>query len=199
MGAIFSMLQTRLIKGLALLAFVGLCAVRFCAAEEPREVAAKFIKAVLANNTRAIHELSVGTEDQFHVLEVLAKLAVAAEKFKVASDKKFGLGNVLSKGAPAPLAIMAEAEKTEFTVEGNVATEKGLTDHPTKLKRVGGAWKVDLDSMSEGVAEITAMGPKILESLTGITAEIEADKYHTAEEAQKAMETKFRTSNSKHL
>src|ERR1043165_6548778 len=133
---------------LACLAIVAATSLR--AADEPKDVALAFAKAMQAGDSKAIHDISVGTPEQLKTIDALAEMMKAIGKFKTACDAKFGADNVLSKSMGQVPDLAAEVTKSEFKVDGDSVTVIDKTNpddkHPLKLKKADGKWKIDLAS-----------------------------------------------------
>ena len=163
------------------------------AADEPKDVAVAFAKAIMAGDKKATHDVAAGTEEQLKTLDTMTDAMHAILKFKEACDKKFGADNVLSKNMAGGMPdLVAEVSKSEFKVDGDSVTvvdkDKPDDKHPLKLKKVDGKWKVDLSAMGDDAKD---MPPGLVKTFTELTADITDGKYKTAEEAAGAFAQKM--------
>jgi hypothetical protein len=180
---------------LACLAIVAATSLR--AADEPKDVALAFAKAMQAGDSKAIHDISVGTPEQLKTIDALAEMMKAIGKFKTACDAKFGADNVLSKSMGQVPDLAAEVTKSEFKVDGDSVTVIDKTNpddkHPLKLKKADGKWKIDLASMGDDATK--GAPPGVTKVFMEVADEIAASKYKTVEEAAAAIGAKMQAAN----
>jgi hypothetical protein len=161
----------------------------------PKSAAMAFGTALLAGDSAGIKATSMGTDNDFKVVDAMGQMVGAMKKLSDAAVAKWGKDNALSKGSMAP-DIQKELEESEVKIDGDSATiikkDKSDAKSPMKLKKVDGNWKVDLGSLpKEGMDQLVKMAPAMAKAAAEVSAEIAADKYKTADEAQQALGAKM--------
>jgi hypothetical protein len=176
-------------------------------ASTPKGAAEAFFKALEAGDTAKAKSLATGDEKQMKLLDLLAPLVGNFKKMEQAAIKKWGdEGKKLlqNEGAPGPSAFDIEGQLKDAKVEekGDTATitptkkdkDADQPNEPTKLKKVGGSWKVDMGAIpnSEGMDDPNAQ--KVLKGMGDVAAqmasEIEQGKFKNVAEAKGAFEQK---------
>ncbi|HLX61280.1 MAG TPA: hypothetical protein VKX17_08370 [Planctomycetota bacterium] len=185
--------MSRSIKPVLFACIALIAAVSIRAADEPKDVAVAFAKAITEGDKKATHEVAAGTEEQLKTLDLMTDMLHGILKFKAACDAKFGAENVLSKSMAGGVPdLVDEVKKSEAKEEGDTVTfiDKAKPDdkHPLKLKKVDGKWKVDLSSMGDEAKDMPAGMGKMFGDFAD---EINAGKYKTAEEAAVAFQKKM--------
>lgn len=176
---------------------VALCSSLALAAPDlstPKSAALAFGNALVGDDAAGLKASAFGSEAEFKTVEALGKMISAMKKLSDAASAKYGKDNIITKGSK-DIDVAAELEKSELKVEGDTATiinKDKEEKNPMKLVKKNGAWKVDLASLpKEGTEQLVQMAPAMAKAATEVVAEIKADKYKTADEAQQAIGTKM--------
>ena len=188
------------LKKMALVMF-GLCASLAVSANAapdlstPKSAALAFANAVVAADGPGVRATASGTDEQFKLVDTIGTLVGSMKKLSDAATAKFGADNAISKSTK-DMDLAAEVEGSEVKVEGDNATlidpKKKDDAHPMKLIKKEGKWLVDLNSLpKEGLDEMVKMAPIMAKAATATVAEIKADKFKTAEEAQQGFGMKI--------
>jgi hypothetical protein len=156
-----------------------------------------FYRAMEAGDAAAVRAMFFTTTDAEKTLADAdaAQLTAARALGEAAKDKFAATGDALSKGLPLRDEI-AKLDSAEVTVDGDNATIKlpGQAK-PLRLVKAAGAWKISIaDYAGATPANIevqTAVLKDLAEVYTTIAAEISADKYPTAQDAQRALQQKL--------
>jgi hypothetical protein len=161
----------------------------------PKGAALSFGNALLAGDNAGLRATSLGSDNDYKILESLGTMVSAMKKLSDAAAEKFGKDNVISKSGK-DMDIAAELEKSEVKVDGDSATiinkDKPDDKNPMKLKKVGSDWKVDLASLpKEGMDQLTKMAPAMAKVAAEVTKEIKDGKYAKAEDANTALGQKM--------
>jgi hypothetical protein len=180
-------------------AVLGVCLAAWARGEDavdlstPKKAALAMIKAVSEADVPGLRATCVGTEEHFKTMEGAMSVLELARKMQQAAIDKFGaqgkqVGAYLV--GPGYAVVAARMESFEEVITGDVATVGMNGDpNPARLKKVDGAWKVDLDVMKEDPAQMAreeAVKQALVKILTDVTADIVAGKYQTAREAARA-------------
>jgi len=136
-----------------------------------------------------VHKVAVGTDAEFAMLKNMSEMIQASKRYEDASVKKFGDAGKLPAKEHMDLATKVEA--ADEKIDGDNATltfkDGGISDHPMKLKKESGGWKVQLASMgaSEGGADAGKFLKAMADAYDGTTKEIEAGNIKSAADAKK--------------
>lgn len=172
-----------------------------CPAEEdaagPKTAMKSFYQAMEAGDARAVRALFFTADDaEKDLADADAAQLTAARALGEAVKKKFAAtGDALSKGLPLHDQI-AKLDSAEVFVEGDNATIKlpGQAK-PLRLVKSGGAWKISIADYAgatpANIAVQTAVLKDLAEVYSTIATEISADKYPTAQDAQRALQQKL--------
>lgn len=152
----------------------------------PKKAAVSFAKGVEAADMSAVKASSVGTEDDYKLVQSIVDFISSAKQLREAAVAKFGEeGKTISNDDMANLSKQVESGEEKIT--GDTATVgKPQEPDPMKLKKVDGNWKVDLASIPEKEQMGKAM-PKMQKVMSNAATDIKAGKYKTADEAKQAI------------
>ena len=177
--------------GVFVLSLVGLIALPAraddaAAAESPRKVAIAFAKGVETGDMAAVKATAVGTESDYTFVQAIMGLIGANKELRAAAIEKFGEdGKQISTEDLSN--ISKQMEQGDEKIDGDNATiGKPDEKDPMKLKKVDGAWKVDLASIPEKEQMSKAM-PKMQKVMSDAAADIKAGKYKSIDEAKTAV------------
>lgn len=160
----------------------------------PKAAALVFAKAMEAGDAAGAKAASICNADGAKFLEVMTDIIKNGRKLEEAAVAKFGdagknLGNMES------MDMAKNLENSEVKEEGDSATItiKDSPEKPVKLKKVDGAWKVDMITLiSEAdLARAMPMFTAMNNVYAGTAGEISAGKYPTADAAKQAMGMKL--------
>jgi len=161
----------------------------------PKGAAVAFAKAIQNGDKEGVRAVCIGKDEEIKAVESMASAMGAIKKFRTACNDKFGADNILTKSFPADQDLAAEAEKTEFKVDGDTATSVPKPGEDAKdkatMKKVDGKWKLDVASIGKDKLAQAGQMAKIGKVLEDFAAEITAGKYKTVEEAAVAMGPKM--------
>jgi hypothetical protein len=133
----------------------------------------------------------IGTDEQRKIVEGMADLMAQMRRFKAACAAKYGEKNELGSGIPGDDAFLADAMKTEFQIEGDIAKplprDGKKSEDMTGLRKVDGVWKVDFNTLSKEKLAEAAKLVKLNKVFKETADEIEAGKHATVEDAAKAV------------
>jgi hypothetical protein len=161
---------------------------------EPKDVVAAFAKAVDSGDSATVRALATGTDQEFGLLNDFSQFEVAGGRTKAALVAKFGDHPDLFKPLDGTVNMLSSGMTAiDIKVNGDSATVVD-TNHPDApnpmtLKQVNGAWKVDLSSEDKDptAAQAAQQGQTAAKKLDGVTADINAGKYATPEQAMAAV------------
>lgn len=161
----------------------------------PKAAVATFSKAVVANDLETIKASMVGTDEHRKIVAGMADLMAAMRKFKAACASKFGEKNELGGGIPSDADFVADAAKTEYQIDGDVAKalprDGRKSEDFTSLRKVDGVWKLDFNTLSkEKLAEAQKL-VKLTAAFKETAEEIESAKLKTIEEAATAVQKRM--------
>lgn len=152
----------------------------------PKKAAVEFARDLETGDLVAARAASVGSAEEFKLVEIISSLVRSARDLRTTAIEKFGDAgkDVLPNGdelADFSKRVDSGTEK----IAGDTATV-GQPDErdPMKLKKIkDGTWRVDLSAIPEK-DEITKVMPKVQKVLASATADIKAGKFKTADEAR---------------
>ena len=161
----------------------------------PKKSAIAFAGALEEDDPAKLKATCVGTPDQFKLIERLAHLVNAARKLHEAAVARFGEAEarkiILSPAAGDDFAPARALQESEERIEGDAAILFGPQDKAAlKLKRIRGAWYVDLAALPdrEQLARAMPLLGRFQKSLLTGAEQIKAGKYKTADEARQELE-----------
>lgn len=139
-------------------------------------------------------------------LKAIAALGAGQAKLDAACKKKFGktlaealkdspMGAAMAGMPSAPASIDPEHAAIAVTGDAAVVTPEG--GQPVKLRKVDGAWKLDLtESLGkpEALAQISKIGDGLSQVYDEVAADVEADKFEKVEDVLQALMTKAASS-----
>jgi hypothetical protein len=161
----------------------------------PKAVALEFGKAMEMGDAAAAKKVAIFGKDEEALIDGMAAITGGMKKMLAAATEKFGAEGAQSLMGPnADMNIVKQIEESELKIDGDTATLAGKdSSDPLKLKKVDGAWKVDVTSMNNdpNMAQQVPMFNSMAKVFTDTAAEISAGKYSTVDECQQAMQAKF--------
>lgn len=161
----------------------------------PKSAAMSFAKALEAGDAATAKASAVATEEEGKFIDVMAGMMSGMLKLKAASIAKFGDAGKDIAGSSDDVEISKQIETAEVKEEGDVATLITKKDEgkPLQLKKVGGEWKVDISSMTQGedVSKAMPLFKAMSEAMTELTKEITDGKYADVDGAKTAFGMKM--------
>lgn len=164
----------------------------------PKAAITTFYTALMQGDAATVKAAAIADEKQTRMLDALARVMGATKAMHEAAVAKFGKdGEEIGQLPDARLLL----EKVQIEQQGDNATavipSKGNSEK-VQLKKVAGVWKVDVSAMPE--ARQTAQSIPQMKAMIAvaeqITGEIKAGKYSTAAEAQKALISRMKATES---
>jgi hypothetical protein len=163
----------------------------------PRGAMKAFYQAMEAGDPAAVRAALYAADAQEKELaDAYAAQLTAAKALGDAAKNKFGAaGDALSKGLPLKDEI-AKLDSAEETVTGETATLK-LTGQPKPLRfiKADGRWRLFISDYAGATGEDLAPQVAVLKDMAavfnGAAIDISADKYPSAQEAQRALQQKL--------
>jgi len=184
---------------LRLLPLLTLLALSAAAADDPgpKTVLKSFYQAMEAGDAPAVRALFHTTTDAEKELADAdaAQLAAARSLGEAAKNKFAATGDALSKGMPLHDEI-AKLDSAEVTIEGNTATLK-LPGQPRPLRLIKSEnrWKISIADYAgatpANIADQTAVLKDLAAVYTQTAADINADKFPSAQDAQRSLQQKL--------
>jgi hypothetical protein len=204
-------MRTALLLTLLLLSLVARAAEREKAdLSSPKSAAIAFHRAMLAGDADAAKSTATGTPAQQQAIEAVVDTyatlralgAATAQKFGPEVTKKSFANSVFENGLSDAAAeqVLKQIADREERISGEVATlvpkkVPGQGAAPTiKLKRIDGAWKLDLTPYELTPAQLKQTTTMVA-GLKQVVADIPADKFKSADEVRDAA-TKILTGTS---
>jgi hypothetical protein len=155
----------------------------------PKKAAVEFARDLESGDMVAARAASVGSADDFKLIEVISSLVRSARDLRAAAIEKFGdAGKEVLPNGDELADFSKRVDSGTEKITGDTATV-GQPDErdPMKLKKAeDGTWRVDLAAIPEK-DEINKMMPKVQKVLSSATTDIKAGKYKTADEAKDAI------------
>jgi hypothetical protein len=157
----------------------------------PKAAVATFSKAIVDHDLDTIKASMLGNEEQQKIVEGMADLMASMRKFKAACAAKYGEKNELGSGIPSDADFLADAQKTEYQIEGDIAKplarDGKKPEEMTSLRKVDGVWKVDFSTLAKEKLAEAAKLVKLNKVFAETADEIESGKHKTIEEAALAI------------
>jgi hypothetical protein len=152
----------------------------------PKKAAVFFAKSVETGDMANIKATSVGSEDDYKLVQSIVGLIEANKQLRAAAIAKFGEeGKQISTEDLSNISKQMEAGDEK--IDGETATiGKADEKDPMKLKKIGDSWKVDLASIPEKEQMGKAM-PKMQKVMSEAAVDIKAGKYKTIDDAKQAI------------
>jgi hypothetical protein len=160
----------------------------------PKDVVAAFARAVDSGDSATVHALGTGSDQDFGMMNDFSQFEAASGRAKAALVAKFGdhpdLFNPLDQTVNM---LSTHLQSIDIKVNGDSATVVDTKDpnnaNPMMLKQVNGAWKVDLSSTDKDptAAQTAQQMQTTAKKLDGATADINAGKYATPQQAVTAV------------
>ena len=166
----------------------------------PKGALRAFYEALEAGDAAGVRAgLHAGTESERRLADAYAAQLTAARALGDAARAKFSAaGDALSKGLPVSEEL-ARVEAADVQVEGTRATVRvtGQT-RPVAMVQEAGRWRLSVADYAAGggnAAESLVQQAAVLSDMAGVfqatAADITADKFATAADAQRALQKKL--------
>lgn len=160
----------------------------------PKGALKAFYEAMEAGDAAAVRaSFHTANDTEKALADAYAAQLTAARALGEATKAKFATtGDALSRGLPLRDEI-AKLDTAEVTVNGDKATVKLAGDaKPLRLVKSDGRWRLSLaDYAGDDPAAQTAALKDMATAFQTIAAEIQADKFPTAADAQRALQQKL--------
>jgi hypothetical protein len=164
---------------------------------DPKAAMKAFYQAMEAGDAAAVRAAFFTTSDaEKKLAEADAAQLIAARALGEAAKNKFAAtGDALSKGLPVRDQV-SKLESAEVKFDGDNATLK-LTgqSRPLKLIKSNNKWLISIADYAgatpANIAAQTAVLKDLAEAYSSIAADISADKFPSAQDAQKALQQKL--------
>ena len=159
----------------------------------PKSAGASFVRALESGDVNAVKAVTLGSETDYRLMEVLAAADHAGKELERAAIEKFGDAGkeVASLGAGGNSEKDLADSRVKEDGDSAVLARKDDPDakHALKLKRVDGAWKIDLAALPNKKDLIRAV--PAMRATAGILVQaardIRAGKYKSADEAKQVI------------
>jgi hypothetical protein len=158
-----------------------------------------FYEAMEAGDPTAVRaSFHTATDAEKSLADAYAAQLTAAKALGDAAKNKYGAtGDALSKGMPVR-DEMAKLQAAQVTIDGDKATLK-LPSQPKPLHLVksaeDGRWRLSIadfaGTTAENIAGQTTVIREMATVFTAVAADITADKFPTAQDAQRALQQKL--------
>jgi hypothetical protein len=163
----------------------------------PKGAMKSFYEAMEAGDAGAVRALFYTASDTEKALaDAYAAQLTAAKMLGDAAKNKYGAtGDALSKGMPVRDEI-AKLDAAEVTIDGDNATLKlPGQPRPLRLVKFDGRWRLSIADFAgatpENIAGQTAVIKEMAGVFTTVAADITADKFAGAPDAQRALQQKL--------
>ena len=162
----------------------------------PRKAATSFANALESGDADALKATSLGSEEDYKLMDSLSGIMKSGKKLQDAASEKFGVDEGKKVAAGGPNDMHKEIDQSEEKIDGEAAslTKKGEdAKNALKLKKVKEGWKVDLtqipdkQQMAQALPMMKAMG----KAMDEIAADIKSGKYKSADEAKNGLQQKM--------
>lgn len=168
-------------------------------AEAAKSTALAFVQAIAGGDAAKALSMAEANESQRAAVNSMAKMILSLRKLSDAATSKYHeAGKVLQMSNPTE-RIAKEVADGNVLVDPaqKVATftrVAGTDDQePLRLVLKEGRWKVDLNSMADAdqAPRMTAIFDSVAKVASDTADEINADKYHAVEDAERALDTRL--------
>jgi hypothetical protein len=161
----------------------------------PKQAATAFAVGLQHGDLAAIKEASVGSAEDYNLINTMARMVGAAGKLREAAVARFGpeegkkiAASTVPNGDPSK-----EVAESEEKIEGDTATiikPSASPDNALRLRKLGGQWKVDIGQFPQRqqLSKTIPMLDALQKVLVQATGDISSGKYATADEAQQAIQ-----------
>jgi hypothetical protein len=163
----------------------------------PKGAMKSFYDAMEAGDASAVRALFYAANDPEKALAdaYTAQLTAAKALGEAAKNKYGATGDALSKGMPVRDEI-ARLNTAEVTIDGdNAALKFPGQPKPLHMVKSEGRWRLSIADFAgatqENIASQTAVIKEMAGVFTAVAADITADKYPTAPDAQRALQQKL--------
>lgn len=153
----------------------------------PKKAAIVFAQALIDGDFPTAKNASAGSDQDYQYLESLIQFIAASKALHNTAINKFGDAGK-SIAADAAAGMTQQLNASSESIDGDKAAV-GTSDgrEPTLLRKIDGNWKVDLAA----IPQKDEIGKALLaqkKAMLDAVADLNAGKYKTAEEAQKAIQ-----------
>jgi hypothetical protein len=190
-------IQTLLLLGIALLGRSAVLGADAPDLSTPKKAALTFAKALEDDDLAGIRSSCIGSDDDFKVIAEVAKVVNAGKKVREAAIARFGEAEaqkiIPTPGPPAGIGLPRQIEQSRQKIEVDTATLSGPQENaePLRLRRIKGAWRVDLSALPDRneMAQALPLLIAIRNALLNAADQIATGKYKSADEAREQLET----------
>ena len=184
-----------------LIAAILVCAVPLSGAEPdaagPKGAMKFFYQALEAGDAATIRaSFYTKTDAERELADAFAAELTAAKALGEAAKAKFAAtGDALTKGLPARDQL-ASLDKAQVTIDGDNASIKlAGQNRPLRMIRADGRWQLSIadyaNANAENVAAQTAVLKDMANVFAAVAADISADKFSTAQDAQRVLQQRL--------
>ncbi|HWE94897.1 MAG TPA: hypothetical protein VG269_13105 [Tepidisphaeraceae bacterium] len=158
----------------------------------PKLAALAFVRAMESNDMTAFKAVTLGADDDYKLFEPLLGMVGSAKQLEKAARDKFGkAASVIVRESPAvELEIHVQESDVKVTGDHAVMTHQGEENaDPLTLRHTSDGWKVDLTAIAnrKQMANSAPAMARMREAFVQSAAEIRADRFKTAEDAEQAV------------
>jgi uncharacterized protein (TIGR03067 family) len=153
----------------------------------PRSAATTFVLGIYTGDADAVLASSLGTEEQRRVLVKAARGFAAIHRLRTAWRQRFHETPHMRGFPPDTDELAKSLAEVEVTEDGDGAT----VGTQFKVRREGGKWRVVPGALADTWGMDVPRLDGLAEAFGGIADDLEAGKYATKEEADKAIELKM--------
>jgi len=163
----------------------------------PKAAMKSFYQALEAGDVPALRASFATTSDaERQLADAFVDEVTAAKALGEAAKAKFSAtGDALTRGIPAHDQIAA-LDKADVAIDGDAATLKlpGQVK-PIRLVKSDGRWRIAIDDFAGVTPEKIPVQTGVLKDMAGafnsVAADINADKFPSAQDAQRALQQKL--------
>lgn len=167
----------------------------------PQETLERFAAAMAESNPEVINLMYFETPDQRDAFAQILGIFPAMQRLTEAMEAQFGdeademLGMFKNQAPGMGDLASFDIASVDVDVSGDIAEAHMGDGESVQLRRVDGAWLVDLSEMLSGgeLEGAVEMLPKIITAIEACAEEIEMGKYRTAPEAFQALMLRMMT------
>lgn len=161
----------------------------------PKSAIKTFVQALANGDVEMAKAAAISNDSQGQMIELMAKMTGGMKKLTDAATAKFGEAGEEITGQKMKMEDnLKQIDDAKIEVKGDEATIISQDQKsPVTLKKVNGEWKVDIASMPnvDRIAEAAPMINAMANAASATTADINADKYKTVDEAKAAFRSKM--------
>jgi hypothetical protein len=155
----------------------------------PKGVALAFAQALAAGNTADMRQHSIGSDQDRQAMDTLARMVGSFAELSSAAVARFGEeGKDLAQPGQADKMFKAIRDGAE-QIDRDRATIVLESGEPIQLKKVDGAWKIDLAQIPkrEEIYKLVPIYSTMAEVAQQTAMEVKGGRYKSVEEARKAL------------